>query len=216
MMDFNSITTIFEKGTSKKGTLKVDWGMIEHFSFHIPHSTFLIIFILLLVSCSSIDCPMNNTVSTKYGLYKSDGRIDTLRDTLTVITKQRIAGQDPVALNRSVNTTSMDLPISYQGDEDVLYFLRSFPYQYETTVINEEGIEVDTILKLTAYITDTVTVVKTNRKHFEAIDCTPSFFHTIRNVSYTRNGIDSIVINNPEVNYDASKEHFRVYFKSRD
>ena len=171
---------------------------------------------LLLLACSSIDCPMNNTVSTKYGLYKSDGRIDTLRDTLTVITKQRIAGQDPVALNRSVNTTSMDLPISYQGDEDVLYFLRSFPYQYETTVINEEGIEVDTILNLTAYITDTVTVVKTNRKHFEAIDCTPSFFHTIRNDSYTRNGIDSIVINNPEVNYDASKEHFRVYFKSRD
>ena len=110
----------------------------------------------------------------------------------------------------------MDIPISYQSDEDVLYFVRSFPYLYETTVINEEGIEVDTILKLAAYVTDTVTVVKTNRKHFESIDCAPSFFHTIRNVTYTRNAIDSIVINNPEVNYDPSKEHFRVYFKSRD
>ena len=184
-----------------------------------PHSTKFLwggICLLLFLSCSSIDCPMNNTVSTKYALYKSDGTADTLRDTLTVITLQRIADHDPVALNRSVNTTTMDIPISYQSDEDVLYFVRSFPYLYETTVINEEGIEVDTILELAAYVTDTVTVVKTNRKHFESIDCAPSFFHTIRNVIYTRNAIDSIVINNPEVNYDPSKEHFRVYFKSRD
>ena len=187
--------------------------MIKHFSFLLTPYSLLLLFLL---SCSSIDCPMNNTVYTKYGLYKSDGTVDTLKDTLTVVTKQRIGDQDPVALNRSVNTTGMDIPISYQGDEDVLYFLRSFPYRYETTVINEEGIEVDTILNLTLYVTDTVTVVKTNRKHFESIDCTPSFFHTISNVKYTRNGIDSIVINNPEVNYDASKEHFRVYFKSRD
>ena len=165
-----------------------------------PHSTkFLLggICLLLFLSCSSIDCPMNTTVSTKYGLYKSDGTADTLKDTLTVITLQRIAGHDPVLLNRSVNTTTMDIPISYQSDEDVLYFVRSFPYLY-------------------AYVTDTVTVVKTNRKHFESIDCAPSFFHTIRNVTYTRNAIDSIVINNPEVNYDPFKEHFRVYFKSRD
>ena len=186
--------------------------MVKHFSFLLPLSSFL----LLFLSCSSIDCPMNTTVSTKYGLYKSDGTADTLKDTLTVITLQRIAGHDPVLLNRSVNTTTMDIPISYQSDEDVLYFVRSFPYLYETTVINEEGIEVDTILELAAYVTDTVTVVKTNRKHFESIDCAPSFFHTIRNVTYTRNAIDSIVINNPEVNYDPSKEHFRVYFKSRD
>ena len=186
--------------------------MVKHFSFLLPLSSFL----LLFLSCSSIDCPMNTTVSTKYGLYKSDGTADTLKDTLTVITLQRIAGHDPVLLNRSVNTTTMDIPISYQSDEDVLYFVRSFPYLYETTVINEEGIEVDTILELAAYLTDTVTVVKTNRKHFESIDCTPSFFHTIRNVTYTRNAIDSIVINNPEVNYDPFKEHFRVYFKSRD
>lgn len=182
----------------------------------IPLILLISLLLLFLFSCSSIDCPMNNTVYTRYGLYKSDGTVDTLKDTLTVVTKQRIGDQDPVALNRSVNTTSMDIPISYQGDEDVFYFLRSFPYRYETTVINEEGIEVDTILNLTLYVTDTVTVVKTNRKHFESIDCTPSFFHTISNVKYTRNGIDSIVINNPEVNYDASKEHFRVYFKSRD
>ena len=155
------------------------WGMVKHFSFLLPLSSFL----LLFLSCSSIDCPMNTTVSTKYGLYKSDGTADTLKDTLTVITLQRIAGHDPVLLNRSVNTTTMDIPISYQSDEDVLYFVRSFPYLYETTVINEEGIEVDTI---------------------------------IRNVTYTRNAIDSIVINNPEVNYDPFKEHFRVYFKSRD
>ena len=211
-MYLNSIYNMFKRVKSIERNPIEGWGMVKHFSFLLPLSSFL----LLFLSCSSIDCPMNTTVSTKYGLYKSDGTADTLKDTLTVITLQRIAGQDPVLLNRSVNTTTMDIPISYQSDEDVLYFVRSFPYLYETTVINEEGIEVDTILKLAAYVTDTVTVVKTNRKHFESIDCTPSFFHTIRNVTYTRNAIDSIVINNPEVNYDPFKEHFRVYFKSRD
>lgn len=211
-MYLNSIYNMFKRVKSIERNPIEGWGMVKHFSFLLPLSSFL----LLFLSCSSIDCPMNTTVSTKYALYKSDGTADTLRDTLTVITLQRIADHDPVALNRSVNTTTMDIPISYQSDEDVLYFVRSFPYLYETTVINEEGIEVDTILELAAYVTDTVTVVKTNRKHFESIDCTPLFFHTIRNVTYTRNAIDSIVINNPEVNYDPSKEHFRVYFKSRD
>jgi hypothetical protein len=149
-------------------------------------------------------------------VYKSDGTADTLKDTLTVITEQRIAEHDPVVLNRTVNTMKVELPISYQGEEDVFYFLRSFPYDIETTTVNNEGIEVDTIIHYMAYIADTVTVVKTNTKHFESIDCTPSFFHTIRDVRYTTNGIDSIVIQNPEVNYDPTKEHFRLYFKSRD
>ena len=210
-MVFNRLFNRF-KGFNDKVELTGKKSILTSLASHLSP----LVFLLLFLSCSSIDCPMNNTVYTKYGLYKSDGTVDTLKDTLTVITLQRIGDQDPVALNRSVNTTGMDIPISYQGDEDVLYFLRSFPYRYETTVINEEGIEVDTILNLTLYVTDTVTVVKTNRKHFESIDCTPSFFHTINNVKYTRNGIDSIVINNPEVNYNASKEHFRVYFKSRD
>ena len=184
-----------------------------------PHSTrFLFggICLLLFLSCSSIDCPMDNTVSTIYELYKSNGIADTLKDTLTVITYRHVPEEDPVALNRNVNTTSMSLPISYQGEEDVLYFVRSFPDSVKTIEKNEDGEEVERMVHFIGFITDTVTVTKTNRKHFESIDCTPSFFHTLTHVSYTTNGIDSIVISNPEVNYDQTKAHFHLYFKSRD
>ena len=111
-----------------------------------PHSTrFLFggICLLLFLSCSSIDCPMDNTVSTIYELYKSNGTADTLKDTLTVITYRHVPEEDPVALNRNVNTTSMNLPISYQGEEDVLYFVRSFPDSVKTIEKNEDGEEVE-------------------------------------------------------------------------
>ena len=35
-------------------------------------------------ACSSIDCPVQNSVYTNYALYKADGGVDTLRDTLSV------------------------------------------------------------------------------------------------------------------------------------
>ena len=203
---------MFRRGKSKERNPIEGWGMIKHFSFLLSFSSFL----LLFLSCSSIDCPMYNTVYTKYGLYKSDGTPDTLKDTLTVIILRETPDQDAVALNRSVNTTSMSIDISFQRDEDVLYFVRSFPDSLKTKAINSEGVEVDTTLYFAAYITDTVNVKKTNKKHFESIDCTPSFFHTLTDVRHTTHGIDSIVIKNQEVNYDPTKEHFHIYFKSRD
>lgn len=186
---------------------------------HAERRGFLLLLVsclLVLASCSSIDCPMNNTVSTIYALYKSNGTADTLKDTLTVITFRHGPEEDPVALNRSVNTTTMNIPISYQGEEDVLYFVRSFPDSVKAIMLNDEGEEEEHTVYFTNYLTDTVTIEKTDRKHFESIDCTPSFFHTLTRVNYTTNGIDSVVISNPEVNYDQTKEHYHLYFKSRD
>lgn len=63
---------------------------------------------------------------------------------------------------------------------------------------------------------DTLTVSKEDQPHFESVDCGPSFFHTITAVECTDNAVDSVVINNPNVDYDTSKKHFRIYFKHRD
>ena len=39
----------------------------------------------ILAACSSIDCPLNHRVYTKYGLYQPDGKPDTLdNDTLWI------------------------------------------------------------------------------------------------------------------------------------
>ena len=63
---------------------------------------------------------------------------------------------------------------------------------------------------------DTVTVEKTDEMHFESVDCNPSFFHTISRVTHTKHVIDSIVIQNPKVDYDSQREHFRIYFRTLD
>lgn len=148
---------------------------------------------LFLTACSSIDCPVQNAVYTIYKVYKSDGRPDTLRDMLTISTPRR-DGTDSVLLNRSQNTVEFSLPISYNASEDTLFFEFS---RDETTIM------------------DTVFINKDDFPHFESVDCNISFFHEIRNVRWTRNAIDSIVINKQTVNYDLATEHFHIYFKTR-
>ena len=146
---------------------------------------------MIVAGCSSIDCPLNNTTYTKYKLM---GNIKTLQDTMTISTT-KTAGTDSVLINKDVKVDSFILPMSYHQPEDVFYFeIRNRDHQMWK---------------------DTVTVKKENYSHFESVDCGPSFFHTITEVKTTHNYIDSIVINNKEVNYDASKAHFYIYFGNR-
>lgn len=152
--------------------------------------------LLMAVSCSSIDCPMNSLVYTQYQLLDGDGNAYVLRDTLTVSTA-RNAGNDSVLINKDVNVKAFDLPVSYANECDVFYF------ELRDSLGN-------------APLTDTVTVVKDNMPHFESADCPPSFFHKITAVNATRNAIDSIAINNPDVNYDTSKKHINIYFRHRN
>lgn len=148
---------------------------------------------VLTVACSSIDCPVQNAVYTVYNIYGSDGTPITLGDTLTVTTTCS-DGNDSVLLNRLTGASTFNLPISYNAPEDTLIFY-----------VSGEGWEVS----------DSVLVAKDNYPHFESVDCNISFFHNIRGVRWTRNIIDSIAVNNQMVNYDLSKEHFHIYFRTR-
>lgn len=150
-----------------------------------------IISLVAFCACSSIDCPVDNVVATVYEMRKATGDADTLRDTLSIITI-RHDGTDSVLLNRSVNTTSIQLPISYVNPIDTLYFIVS------------DTSNVTTI--------DRVCIEKTNIPHFESVDCAAAYFHTIDNVTTTHNRIDSISINKRTVNYDLSTAHIYLYF----
>ena len=148
-----------------------------------------------LISCSSIDCPVQNRVYTTYGLLKSDGTTDTLKvDTLSITTK-RADDTDTLLLNRAVGITNFELNISYTQPEDVFYF----------TLLDTLG---------NTY-RDTICVQKENYPHFESVDCQAAYFHQLTDVRSTHHAIDSIVINYPTVNYDETHEHFHVYFKAR-
>ena len=152
----------------------------------------LVFMVLAMVGCTSLDCPLNNTTYTKYRLM---GNITTLKDTMTISTT-KTEGTDSVLINKDVKVDCFILPMSYHQPEDVFYF----------EIRNQEN----------QVFKDTVTVKKEDFSHFESVDCNPAFFHTITEVKTTHNLIDSIVINNKDVNYDASKAHFYIYFGNRN
>ena len=154
----------------------------------------LMAMVLVLCACSSIDCPVQNTVRTLYVLKKPNAEPDTLKDTLYIATF-RADGADTILLNAAINMSTLSLPIGYDNPEDTLLFL----------FFNDPF-----------WAVDTVWLKKDNYPHFESVDCSASFFHNITAVRSTHHAIDTIVINNPSVTYDPETEHFHLYLKSRD
>lgn len=145
-----------------------------------------------MTACTSIDCPVENNVATLYKVMKAEGVQDTLHDTLTVLT--RLArGVDSIILNKSVETTSFQLPISYTNAADTFTFVR-----------NGENRQT----------TDTVWMEKTNLPQFESVDCKLVYFHDVTSIRHTRHGIDSISVKKGRIDYDSKSENFLIYFKA--
>jgi len=148
--------------------------------------------VLLVSACSTIDCPVQNTVYTVYNLYTSDQRVDTLRDTMYVYTHRR-DGSDTLLFNSGIGLTAFSLPISYSHPEDTIFFL--------------------TMKDRAVATVDTVFIKKEDIPHFESVDCSASFFHRLTAVRSTHYAIDSIVISKNFVDYDATSPHFHLYLK---
>lgn len=145
------------------------------------------------VSCSSIDCPLNNRVCVKMRLA---GDESVTRDTLTIASPRTVGeDNDTVLINRLTAADSLQVPMSYNRSQDI-YFL----------TLVQEGTSAET--------TDTVWVDKTNLPHFESVDCAPNMFHDITAVKTTHHSIDSIAVNNNKVTYNDAKAHLIIYFKS--
>ena len=148
---------------------------------------------LLITACSSVDCPIQNTVSTQYVICDEQGEA-SFADTLWIWT-QRSDGTDTLLLNRLTGKSSFSLPISYSHPEDVLVF-----YIADTTGVAT---------------LDTLWLKKDDIPHFESVDCSAHFFHRITGVRYTHDGIDSVNFINSLVDYDQNKTHLHLYFKPR-
>lgn len=153
--------------------------------------------ILFLFACSSINCPVQNTVAVYYAFKQYDAGnelvADTLTDTLWVWTQDKDSTE--TLLNRLVDKSSFALPISYQHPEDVLFFAIA-----------------DTAHVFTL---DTVWVQKDDIPHFESVDCPAHFFHQLTSVRCTHEGIDSIVISNPSVSYSTDVINLNIFLKKR-
>ena len=146
---------------------------------------------LVVFSCSSIDCPVQNIVSVQYEIRDKAGDALSITDSLSVISER--ADGKYVSLNRLIGKSAFSLPISYSHPEDVLYFCFT----------NTAGI-----------VVDTVWIKKDDIPHFESVDCSAAFFHELTNVRHTHNAIDSLVLINTSVTYDVNTVHFYLYPKT--
>ena len=146
----------------------------------------------LLPSCSSIDCPVQNTITCSYLVCDAQGVAVELQDTLNVFSPRR-DGTDTLLLNRSVNTKSFSIPMSFSLVED-------------TIVLQVKGADY--------VVEDTVFVEKTNEPRFESVDCQAVYFHTITQVRAKGTLLEDVIINKASVDYDASTPHLHLLFKS--
>ncbi|MBQ7512710.1 MAG: alpha amylase [Prevotella sp.] len=150
-----------------------------------------------VAACTSIDCPVENTVYTVYKLQKPDGTTDTLGIDTLWVSALRKDGTDTLLINRlcGASATSFNLPVSYTQPEDELHLFVK-----------------DTLGTLWQ---DVIHVTKESSPHFESVDCKASYFHQITAVRSTHRIIDTLLINNASVNYDVSKAHFYLRLKAR-
>ena len=153
-----------------------------------------LLLLLLFISCSSIDCPVNSLVQTSYKVYDKNGAEMKLTDTMTVVSV-RNDGNDTVLFNKGIGFSDFHLDISCSHPEDVLYF------HFDNS--NDD-----------LHLVDTVRIKKDDNPHFESVDCNSTFFHTLTDIRYTNHYIDSILINNSSVTYNYETVHFRFYPKS--
>lgn len=164
-----------------------------------------LLIVLMVAACSSIDCPVENVVSTQYQVLDSAGAQLKLTDTLTIISTRKDGRDtsllDPTLYNKGINISSFSLPISYSHPEDILVFY------FDNTIVTDSD-------SIGLHLVDTVWVKKDDYPHFESVDCNTSYFHTLTGVRCTHNYIDSIVIKNTDVTYDTEKVHFLLYPKS--
>lgn len=160
-------------------------------------SLLFLLLALVVTACSTIDCPVQNKVNIRYAVKKlvaGEEVADTLKDTLSIWSR-RSNGTDSIFYNRGVNTSKLELFVSYNQPEDVLVFRIADTAHVETI--------------------DTVWIKKNDIPHFESVDCNAHFFHELTAVRSTHLGIDTIVINNPSVTYDQSVVNLHIRFKAR-
>lgn len=139
---------------------------------------------LMVAACTSINCPLNNTVAAVWRFN------ETLSGSLTVLSDLQ-DGSDTVIINAQSAVDSLNMPMSYAAATD------TFTLTYATT----EG---DTLV-------DRIMIKKTDTQHFESIECSPSVFHYIDGVEFDGVFIDSVSIRNPNVTYNTVSANIIIY-----
>ena len=152
---------------------------------------------MLMMACSSLDCPVGNIVQCYYSLQKPDGTADTLGVDTLWVRSPRTDKKDTLLVNRLCGTTATKfyLPMSHTQPTDLICL------QLKDTIGTEW--------------LDTIRLHKEDAPHFESVDCQASYFHKLTGLTSTHRIIDTVLINKQDVTYDASTPHLLLRLKAR-
>ena len=154
-------------------------------------------FLLLLLGCTNIDCPLDNQVEMRLHFYNISSKAEVaLIDSLSV--RGLRGGTTLLLLNRAFAKKSVNIPLNSAVDCDTLLFRFS-------------GTEITA--------TDTLFVQHQRNPHFESLDCPASMFHTLKEVSIRSRAsgdtlitLDSVSIVNPNVKYE-DVDNIKVFLR---
>lgn len=153
---------------------------------------------MLLAACESVNCPLETDVACVYGFYATardaggtfyPGSAITIGDTLSVTD----LSQDIVLVNRLYGKPTVSLPVSYYAAADTLELC------FADTAGNR--------------VYDVIYLEKQSLPHWDDPSCPVKMWHQLTRVTSTHHVIDTVLIANPNVNYDGS-ENIKVYFRT--
>ena len=134
------------------------------------------------------DCALDNIAYNRIKFYSIDEHgAETeysFPDALTV--SIMINGDESIAVNHITNAEGLTLPMSYTSDCDTI------------------------ILKFLDRYNDTLYIHHKNTPIYQSMECGVIMHHTITGSAHTVNFIDSMAINNANVNFD-NNENIKLY-----
>lgn len=149
---------------------------------------------VLLSSCNETACPLNNTVMGHFGFYKNqEGGLSKIKvmETLTVTA----AGTDSVLINQEYGTDEIKIPLSYTSGTDTIVF----SFEKDNSMVTK----------------DTIFITKRSYPYYESPDCPTVIFHNIEHLQSSHRYIDTVLLVNPNLDYNAT-ENFKIVFHTTD
>lgn len=179
--------------------------------------------VIALASCSSNNCPLENTVSCNYYFYDSEGNAITYTDPITVTTLKpghktvyvyRKLGELTVTLDQPDSTLIEagynEIPTTVRRDTILVNQTTTHNYiQLPMSYFNTS----DTLVFKYSSISrnDTIIVTHQGYAHVELPECGTHYFHHLSDIKATDAAIDHIEIANPLVDYNGN-ENVKIYF----
>lgn len=179
--------------------------------------------LLLTLSCSSNNCPLNNVVTCNYHFYDSEGHSVKYADYLTI--KTLLPGYKQQYTYRKLGESTVVSDERLKSYIENGYTETISEVRKDTILVNKsnnrDNVSVpmsytntsDTLLFQYGSILypDTIIIEHQPYPYVELPECGSYMFHTLKSTRSTESGIDRIEIINYKVDFEG-KENIKVYF----